>query len=89
MNLKTQYIKWNNDTPYCTIIIKDSKINKLYINENSDFCVILNMDDNKSTILNKKFENSTFTKLILEKNNTDNFKSIYKKNDVTVWKFNS
>lgn len=89
MNLKTQYIKWNNDTPYCAIIIKDSKINKLYISENSDFCVILNMDDNKSAILNKKFENSTFTKLILEKNNTDNFKSIYKKNDVTVWKFNS
>ncbi len=88
MNLKTRNIKWNNNTPHCAIIIKDNKIKKLYIDKNSDFCVILNMDENKSTILNKKFENSTFTKLILEKNNTDNFKSIYRKNDVNVWKFN-
>ncbi len=89
MNLKTQYVKWNNKTPYCVIIIEKGKIKKNYINKNSNFCVVLNIDDKKSSILNKHFENSTFTKLVLEKHSTNNFKSIYKKNDVNVWKFNS
>ena len=89
MDLKTQYIKWNGNTPYCVILIKNGKIQKSYLDKNSNFCIILNRDSEKSVILDKRFENSLFTKLILEKNNTDNFKSIYKKNDVNVWKFNS
>lgn len=89
MNLKTRWVKWNNNTPYCVIIIENGKIKKSYLNKTNNFCVVLNIDDKKSVILDKRFENSTFTKLILEKSNNYNLKSIYKMNDVNVWKFKS
>jgi Uncharacterized membrane protein, required for N-linked glycosylation len=89
MNLKTQSIRWDNKTPYCAIIIKENKIKRMYLSKNSEFCVILNLDDKNSAILNKRFENSIFTKLVLEKSNVKNIKRIYKNNDVNVWEFNS
>lgn len=89
MDLNTQHVEWDNNTPYCVITIEKGKIKKSYPNKNSSFCVILNLDNYKSAILDKRFENSIFTKLILEKNDSINFKSIYKNNDVNVWKVNS
>ena len=89
MDLKTGSVKWNNNTPYCAIIIKENKIKKMYLNKNSNFCVILNLNDKNSVTLDKRFENSTFTKLVLEKSNINNIRSIYRINDVNVWEFNS
>ena len=89
LDLKTQSVKWNNNTPYCAIIIKKNKIKRIYLDKNSSFCVILNLDDKNSAILDKRFENSTFTKLVLEKSSIKNIRSIYRNNDVNVWEFNS
>lgn len=86
MNLNTGNIIWDGKTPYSSIIINKSKVKKHYLDKNSDFSVILNMDSNKSVIIDKNFENSLFTKLVIEKNPSTNFKSIHKNNDVTVWK---
>ena len=88
MDLETQNVNWNNKTPYCTIIIKNNNIKKIYTNKNSDLCIVLNINDKKSVILDKQFENSTFTKLVIEESNTYHFKSIYRKNNVNVWKVN-
>jgi len=86
MNLKTGKVTWDNKTPYCTILITKGQIKKLYNNKKSNFCIILIMDSKQSVVINKKFENSLFTKLVIEKTNTTFFRSIYKNKKVVVWK---
>ncbi len=91
MNLKTGNVTWDGQIPYSTIIIKNDNIEKHQFNKNSTFDIIINADSNKSVLIDKWFENSLFTKLVIEKSNSTNFKPIYKDNTVTVWKssFNS
>lgn len=86
MDLKTENITLYNRTPYCSIIISGNKIKKRYFNKTSDLCVIINIDDMQSVVIEKRFENSLFTKLAIERTNTTFFKSIYKNNKVVVWK---
>ena len=86
MNLDTKNITWNNESPYSVIVSNNSEIEERYINKNSDFSVILNLNSNKSVVIDKSFENSLFAKLVIEKINTTNFKPIYKNNNVIVWK---
>lgn len=85
MNLNTGNVTWNGQTPYSAIIVKDGDIKKYYPNKNSTFDVIINIDSNKSVLIDKWFENSLFTKLVIEKSNSTIFKPIYKDNTVTVW----
>ncbi|MEN6292279.1 MAG: peptide transporter, partial [Methanobacterium sp.] len=86
MNLNNNNITWNKESPYSVIISNNSKIEKHYIDKNSDFSVILNINSNKSVVITKGFENSLFTKLVIEKSNSTNFKPIYTNNNVIVWK---
>jgi len=86
MDLKSGNITWKNKVPYCGIIITEGKVKKIYYDENSYFCVILSMDNDKSVIINKKFENSLYTKLLFEKSNSTLFKPLYKNKKVIVWK---
>jgi dolichyl-diphosphooligosaccharide--protein glycosyltransferase len=85
-NLATNEITWNSKIPYCEIKVKDNKIEKHYLDRNSEFCIILLMDTNESIVLDKKFENSIFTKLIIENSESTKFKPVYKNEDITVWK---
>ncbi|MBI5681007.1 MAG: peptide transporter [Methanobacterium sp.] len=77
---------FNGEIPYCVITIEQGKVKKIHMNKNSDICVILLMDKKKSIVMNKQFENSLFTRTVLEKSNSTYFKSIYENNYVTVWK---
>ena len=86
MHINSDNITWNNKTPYKLIIITDNLISQKIINNDSDFIVILLMDDKNAIVIDKKFENSLFTKLIIEQRNTANFEMIYKTNTVFVWK---
>jgi dolichyl-diphosphooligosaccharide--protein glycosyltransferase len=86
MDLKNGKITWNEKIPYCMIKISGGKTEKIYLDKNSDFCVILIMDDEKSLVIDRKFENSLFTKLIVERSNTQFFKALYKNKSVMAWK---
>jgi len=88
MDLKTGDVKWNNKTPYCVMIINGDKIEKRYLDRDSNFCVILMMADEKSVIIDKRFENSMFTRLVIEKGNLTCFKPLYRQGGVIVWKAN-
>lgn len=88
MDLKTQNILWNNKTPYDLVIIKNGFITKANINNMSKFSVILNIDEKKSVVMDKQFENSLFTKLVVEKADSNLFQKIYRNQGVTVWKMN-
>lgn len=84
-DLKSNIIVWNNVTPYCVIKVQNGVVEKYYENESSNFCIILQMDDNLSVVLDRDFENSMFARMIVEKNETSLFKPIYRKNGVVVW----
>jgi dolichyl-diphosphooligosaccharide--protein glycosyltransferase len=84
-DLTTNYITWNGKVPYCEIIVENNKIDKQYLNKNSDFCIFLLTDINRSVVVDKHFENSMFAKLVLEKSGSNNLKPVYKNKSVIVW----
>ena len=85
MDMKTGDIKWDGKPPYCVELVSKNKIEKRYINNNSNFCVIVLMDDKKTVVIDKNFENSMFTKLFLEKSGNNYLKPVYKNQSVAVW----
>jgi Uncharacterized membrane protein, required for N-linked glycosylation len=86
MNMNTKNTTWNGEIPYSVTISNNSKIEKYYLDKNSDFSIILNINSSKSIVITKDFENSLFTKLVIERSNSTNFKPIYINNNVIVWK---
>jgi len=86
MDLKTNGITWKNKAPYFYMTITNGRIEKHYLDKNSPFCIILLMDDKKAVVMDKRFENSLFTKLVIERENSKEFKSIYKNKKINVWK---
>ncbi|MBV1729098.1 MAG: hypothetical protein KUA33_02430 [Methanobacterium sp.] len=88
-NLSSDQISWDNKEPYCLIEVKNGIVEKRYINNLSDFCFILLYDTKESVVIDKKFADSVFTKLVLEKKNTPHFKIIHENKKVVVWKATS
>ena len=43
------------------------------------------MDSNTSVVLDKRFENSMFAKLVLENSDSTKFKPVYKNKNVIIW----
>lgn len=87
-DLTTDNITWNGKVPYCEIIVENNKIEKHYLDKNSDFCIFLLTDSNRSVVLDKRFENSIFAKLVLEKSGSMNLRPIYKNKNIVVWENN-
>jgi len=85
MDMETGDIKWDGKLPYCVELVSENKIEKHYIDNNSDFCVFILMEDNKTVIIDKYFENSMFTKLFLEKSGNDYLELVYDNQSVSVW----
>jgi dolichyl-diphosphooligosaccharide--protein glycosyltransferase len=87
MNLNSGTITWNNKTPYKLITITDNLTTQRTIDNNSDFIVILLMNDEKAIVMDKNFENSFLTKLITEQSRTTDFEIAYKTSTVFIWKY--
>ena len=85
MDLKTHNLTWNNHVPYSITVVSAGTINKYYPDRSSNFAVILNMDEGRSIVLNKRYENSLFSRLVVEKQDTKYFKSVYKNKNVIIW----
>jgi len=85
-NLKTSNVTWDGKTPYYVMIKRNGEINSYYVNESSDFSTFILADSNFSVVMDKGFENALFTKLVIERSNSTNFKPIYENKNVVVWK---
>jgi dolichyl-diphosphooligosaccharide--protein glycosyltransferase len=85
MDMKTGDVKWNDKKPYCVELVSKNKIEKRYIDNNSNFCVFVLMDYNKAVVIDKNFENSMFTKLFLEKSGSTYLNPVYKNQSAAVW----
>lgn len=86
MDLGSRSTLWNNRTPYCVIIKNGDLVEKHHLDNSSSFCVVLLLDENKSVVFDKSFENSLFTQLVILKNRTKYFEPIYSNEDVVVWR---
>ncbi|MEN4007175.1 MAG: STT3 domain-containing protein [Methanobacterium sp.] len=79
-------VTWNNKTPYSVVKIFDGKIERRYLDKNSDFSIYLLMEDKEAVVIDREFKNSLFTRLVIEKSNATQFKPIYKTKNIVVWK---
>lgn len=84
-DLKNVNITYKGIVPYCLVKSSEGNVSKIYLNQSNDLCVFVLFDESKSLIINKKYENSLFIKLAVERVNTPYFKSLYKNNDSAVW----
>ena len=85
LDSKTGSVTWENETPYCLIKIRNGVIEKSYLNKTSNICILLQMDTKKDVVLDKRFENSLFAKIAVERNNSVYFTPIYENEVVSVW----
>ncbi|MDY9922815.1 STT3 domain-containing protein [Methanobacterium sp.] len=85
IDLKSGKATYKGQVPYCVIRSDGVTENKTYLNESSNFCVVILFDESQVVIIDKRFENSLFTKLVLESVNTTKFRSVYKNNSTAVW----
>jgi len=88
MDMKNGNIEWEGKTPYCAEIISKNKIEKRYIDNNSNFCIIIITAEKKAVVIDKKFENSMFTKLFLEKSGNAYLTPVFISQSALVWKPN-
>ena len=64
MDIDSGVITWNNKTPYKLITISNNSHTQRTIDNEGDFIVFLLMNDKRAIVMDKKFENSLFTKLL-------------------------
>jgi dolichyl-diphosphooligosaccharide--protein glycosyltransferase len=85
INLKNEFVSWKNKTPYMVTIIDNGLIKKHNMDENSNFVVVILMDEKKAIVMDKKFEKSMFTKMVLERSGGKYFKPLFQNKEVVIW----
>jgi len=85
IDLGTGIAKWCGEVPYCLIMVENGVFTKRYLNKTSDICIIFQMDAKNDVVINKEFENSTFTKLVLERSSSTYFKMAHENKDVSIY----
>lgn len=85
VNINSHLFIWNNQTPYSFEIVQNGQITKEYLDTQSYFCLIYLPIFKKMIIIDRKFDNSTFKKLVIEGQETNNFIPLYKTRSVIVW----
>lgn len=85
LDLKNVNATYKGDIPYCVIRSQGGIENKTYLNQSSNFCIVVLFDESQMVVIDKRFENSLFTKMVLERVDTTRFKVQYKNNNTAVW----
>ncbi|MCK9150660.1 dolichyl-diphosphooligosaccharide--protein glycosyltransferase subunit STT3 [Methanobacterium alcaliphilum] len=85
VNLSRENATWQDKKPAKLVIIQEDEKEKI-IEPDSDFNIYILLNNDRSIVLDKKFENSVFVKLVLEQDINSEFKLLYKKGDVHLWK---
>ncbi len=85
LNLENKSASLNNETP-SDIILYDGATTETYnLNNNSNLSFIFNLNNGMVVVMDKKFENSVFTNLVVFKRSSNVFKPLYKINSVVIW----
>lgn len=89
LDLENKKAYVNGTLPYSFSVVDKTDISTFYLNNKSDFYLIFLMDKKRVLIIDKKYQNSMFIKLIIFKQPTNHFKPIYRHNSSVVWKINN
>jgi hypothetical protein len=85
LTLKSGNATYKGEIPYCVIRSNGGIENKTYLNESSNHCIVILFDESQMIVIDKRFENSMFTKMVLERVDMVRFKVQYKNNSTAVW----
>jgi dolichyl-diphosphooligosaccharide--protein glycosyltransferase len=85
INLKTDNFTFNEEEPYAVFTISDGNVKKNFFNNTNDKVIVLLTDEEKWVVIDKKYQNSLFYKLLLVQQDTETFKIVYKNNKVIIW----
>jgi len=85
VDMRTLDARWKGEEPFYLEIISKNNAEKKYINQNSNFCIFILLDEQKIVTLDKSLANSIFTRLFLEKTGNANFNLIYENPSASVW----
>ncbi len=75
---------WDGKRPH-SFIIRDDRTETISVDNGSRFSVIFLPAEGKAFIIDSSFNDSLFVKLVLLGEETEHFRKIYRKGDVTLW----
>jgi len=81
----TSGASWENRKPYTTIIKYRNFKRVIEGDGKSDFSIIVLLDKNQAIVVDKRFQDSLFVKLVILKEETEHIKPIYKNNSTIIW----
>ncbi len=76
---------WENKKPYTTIIKDRNSKRIIEGDDKSNFSIIVLLDKNQAIVVNKRFQDSLFVKLVILKEETEHIKPIYRNNSTIIW----
>jgi dolichyl-diphosphooligosaccharide--protein glycosyltransferase len=85
LDLKNNKSSWNGKLPHSTIVVEKNKTTTFFTENKSDFCMIFLMEKKMVLVIDEKYRNSMFIKLVVLKQPTTIFKPIYKNNSSMIW----
>ena len=88
-DLKTGKTIVKGKEPFLVMTAQNGQVEKKYLNISSHIMVIILMDQNEAVVMDKSFENSLFTNLVLLKRKTKYFIPLYENKQAVIWKSNS
>ncbi|MDO9046046.1 MAG: STT3 domain-containing protein [Methanobacteriaceae archaeon] len=85
LNLKNKKATWNGKSIYSAIIVENDTNYSFLMDNKSNFYAIFLMNEKRVIIIDKKYQNSLFVKMVFLKQPTKLFKPIYKNKSTMIW----
>lgn len=85
LNLKDKKATWNQKSIYSAIIVENNTNYKFLINNKSNYTAIFLMKEKRVVVIDKKYQDSLFIKMVFLKTPTKLFRPVYKNKSTIIW----
>lgn len=85
LNLKDKKTTWNKKSVYSAIIVENNTNYSFLINNKSNYTAIFLMKEKRVVVIDKKYQNSLFIKMVFLKQHTKLFRPVYKNKSTIIW----
>lgn len=89
LNLKNKKVTWKGKSVYSAIIVENNTNYNFFMDNKSNYCAIFFINDKRVLVIDKKYQNSLFVKMVFLKQPTKLFRPIYKNRSTSVWGLNN
>ena len=76
---------WRGKRPYRFIIKDGNSVKRVDVDESSNFSVIFLPDEGEVIIIDRRFDDSLFVRLVLLEENSKYFRKLYNNGNVIIW----